>query len=374
MRICHMPPEWFHHDGVGGIATYARTVAATAIAHGHEVVVLTVQPRSEAESATTVRIVPVVAQGLKATDTAAAFACALAELCRSWRPDVVEAAEFGGVAAEALHQVDVPVVTRLHTPLSLILHRGEQAAIYPDDEDRCRLEREQARRSVLVTSPTEWLAGVVHGMWSLAVRPTVIPNPVLPAAALGEQSPGDRLRVLYVGRLEHRKGVLVLARAVRQWVAEGGAGEVTLVGGDTRWHGRPMTERIVEELGPAAGAVTLRPHARAEELHALLASTDVVVIPSLYENFPYSCVEAMAVGRAVIASSGSGLEEIVEDGVTGMLVPPGDAEALTDALARAAADRTRLAAMGRAALASVDRFHADAVVPRLVEAWEYAIS
>jgi glycosyltransferase involved in cell wall biosynthesis len=78
----------------------------------------------------------------------------------------------------------------------------------------------------------------------------------------------------------------------------------------------------------------------------LLAAWDLLVIPSLDEGFPLSALEAMAAARPVVATRAGGLSELVVDGVTGRLVPPGDTDALVRCIAELAIDRQRLAIMG----------------------------
>ncbi len=78
----------------------------------------------------------------------------------------------------------------------------------------------------------------------------------------------------------------------------------------------------------------------------LLASWELLVIPSLEEGFGLSALEAMAAARPVVASRVGGLCELVVDGVTGRLVPPGDIDALVCCIAELASDRQRLAFMG----------------------------
>src|SRR4029079_12486822 len=93
---------------------------------------------------------------------------------------------------------------------------------------------------------------------------------------------------------------------------------------------------------------------------------DLVVLPSLFENFAYTCIEAMSRAKCVIATTGSGFEEIIEHGKTGFLVPPYDAAALRDAIA---AFPSAPASIGRAAWASLDRFEAAKIVPQLLAAY-----
>ena len=82
------------------------------------------------------------------------------------------------------------------------------------------------------------------------------------------------------------------------------------------------------------------------DVDRLLASWDLLVIPSLEEGFPLSALEAMAAARPVVASRVGGLSELVVDGVTGRLVPPGDTDALVRCIAEMASDRRRLSLMG----------------------------
>lgn len=83
-----------------------------------------------------------------------------------------------------------------------------------------------------------------------------------------------------------------------------------------------------------------------KDVDKLLASWDLLVIPSLEEGFPLSALEAMAEARPVVASSVGGLSELVVDGATGRLIPPGDTDALVLCIAELASDRQRLACMG----------------------------
>ena len=85
-----------------------------------------------------------------------------------------------------------------------------------------------------------------------------------------------------------------------------------------------------------------------EDIRELLSGWDLLAMPSFDEGFPLSALEAMAAGLPVLASRVGGLPEIVEDGVTGNLIPPGDIEALVLHLVELANDRMRLSKMGAA--------------------------
>ena len=110
---------------------------------------------------------------------------------------------------------------------------------------------------------------------------------------------------------------------------------------------------------------------------ALVGAADVVVLPSIItaqgkmEGLPVALMEALAVETPVIASAISGIPELVEDGVTGVLVPPGDPQALAAALARLAADpeqRARLGRQGREQVRAQHDIHANvAALAALIE-------
>jgi glycosyltransferase involved in cell wall biosynthesis len=107
------------------------------------------------------------------------------------------------------------------------------------------------------------------------------------------------------------------------------------------------------------------------DVDRLLASWDLLVIPSLEEGFPLSALEAMAAARPVVASRVGGLSELVVDGVTGRLVPPGDTEALVRCIAEMASDRRRLSLMGDEGWKRVrGHFSAELMARRTVELYD----
>jgi glycogen(starch) synthase len=105
---------------------------------------------------------------------------------------------------------------------------------------------------------------------------------------------------------------------------------------------------------------------------AVVARATIVVLPSHWEAFGFVALEAQALGRPVIASSGSGFAEIVENGHSGWLVPPRDADALGEALLARLPDDDGLERAGSAARACAERFEADRLAPRLIEVYERA--
>jgi glycosyltransferase involved in cell wall biosynthesis len=168
---------------------------------------------------------------------------------------------------------------------------------------------------------------------------------------------------LYAGRLSPEKGTHTLIAASRL------APDVPLVvAGDGV---------LAPLLRAAAGAeiayVGRVDHGKVDELMRLAAFT---VIPSeCYENQPYGALESMAVGTPLLASRLGGLAEIIEDGVNGVLVPPGDPTALADAMRDIWMDRSRVSEMGRRAWTdALERFAPRTHIERLVSLYQGLLS
>ncbi|MDO8962995.1 MAG: glycosyltransferase family 4 protein [Coriobacteriia bacterium] len=148
-----------------------------------------------------------------------------------------------------------------------------------------------------------------------------------------------------IARLELVKGVDVFIRAAA--AATGSAARFVIVGDGSQ---REALEALASDLG-VSGSVTftgvLAPATPA------LAKLDVVVVPSRSEGLPMVVLEAMALERPVVASAVGGIPEAVDDGVTGLLVPPDDPEALAAAITRLLDDPAMRASMGAAGAARV---------------------
>ncbi|MFP4560976.1 MAG: TIGR03088 family PEP-CTERM/XrtA system glycosyltransferase [Thiohalorhabdus sp.] len=172
----------------------------------------------------------------------------------------------------------------------------------------------------------------------------------------------------WVGRMEGEKDPLALVRAfIRVAGAEGAketAPRLALIGdGSLRCKAR-------EELEEAGLAHRVWLPGERADVAELLPDLDLFVLPSLAEGISNTVLEAMACGLPVVATRVGGNPELIADGETGLLVPPGDPRALGEALAAALADPDRRAAMGRAARGRVEeRYSIDAMVAAYLEVY-----
>ena len=154
-----------------------------------------------------------------------------------------------------------------------------------------------------------------------------------------------------VARLSQEKGLDVLLRATARLIDSGVPLRIVLAGDGPE---RARLQRLAERLG-IAERVEFRGEVPHERVPAVLAELDIFVLPSRAEGFGVAAVEAQAMELPVVASRVHGLPDVVEEGRTGLLVPPGDVAALAAAIGRLSADGGLRADMGRAGRALVER-------------------
>lgn len=254
-------------------------------------------------------------------------ALTLAEV-RRWRPDVVHVhSTYAGFVLRPLLAVlparprivycahgwafDREAAPRLNRAVAWI----ERVWSHGCDAVVCisRHDRDSALR---VGIPADRLVTICNGIADAAGATSTA------AAAAAQRWRADTLRVLFVGRLDRQKGVDVLCEAM------------------LRLGPRASAVVVGSAVVAAKNAVTLPDSVQVtgwlprDQIAALYAAAQVLVVPSRWEGFGLVAVEAMRAGRAVVASRVGGLPEVVDEGLTGCLFEPGDAGALADILSR----------------------------------------
>ncbi len=205
------------------------------------------------------------------------------------------------------------------------------------------LARRLVRRARLVVCPSEALVPVARALGASDVH--VVPAGVaLPARTV---EPDEPPHALFVGRLSEEKGIAELVEATR--------GLPCIVVGDG-----PLRARVPDATG----------FVPREELDRYFERAALVVCPSRREGYGVVAREAMAFGRPVVATAVGGLADAVEDGVTGLLVPPRDPAALRAALERLLGDAELRQRLGAAAREHArERFSWDAATAATMRAY-----
>ena len=188
------------------------------------------------------------------------------------------------------------------------------------------------------------------------------PSPINAAVPADLGLPEGSVAIGFTGRLETRKGLLDLMRAWPQVAVEVANAHLVIVGRG------PDESRARELIG-----LTPRVHwlGYRTDVPSILKSLDIAVVPSHWEGFGLVAAEAMLAGLPVVAGNASSLPEIVTDGEHGILVPPRDPGALSQALIRLSQDfalRRRMGDRGRASV--IERFG----INRMVDEFENLMS
>jgi glycosyltransferase involved in cell wall biosynthesis len=217
------------------------------------------------------------------------------------------------------------------------------------------------RRASHIVCPSTFMRDLVVSWGVPGGRVDVLPNPAPRAAEATAVDVGERPVLAFAGRLTAQKDLGVALAAVKQL-----DGVRLLIAGDG-------PQRATLEAAAPGGVEFLGPLPRDRVL-GLLKAADAAILTSAWENFPHGVVEALAVGTPVIATRTGGVAEIVQDGVNGLLVDPGDAAAFAGAVRRYLGDPELQARLRAAAVPSVAAFDADAVYGRLAKILEQAAS
>jgi glycogen(starch) synthase len=375
MRVALLTPELPTRLGGGGIGTYLA-IAGEALARlGHRVRIVA-RTSGPGGGERGVELVTVRPSGLPSPAAARlADLSRIARAVRSFDADVVHAAEWEALAWWVARRGRVPVVTHLATPTYLVdALNGRPTS--PRTGFVRRVERDQARRSAAVVAPSRAIAQRVGRDWGLdAATIEVIPNPLDldDVQRAGEAEPPlplpDRF-IAFSGRLELRKGVAELAAALPGALERHPDLHAVLVGRDAGAGAGAAADELRRATGAVADRVHLVGELPRESALAVIARAELVVLPSRWEAFGYVATEALALGRPVVTTSGSGLAEIVEHGRSGWLVPPGDSEVLERTLRERLGDPDGLRRAGREARLRAESFRAETIAGRLAALFE----
>lgn len=349
----------------GGVAEHVLWLASGLLARGWDVAVATGPDSRIAEplarAGVDVHVLP-LRRAPGPGDLAAARA--LRALDRRLGPDIVHAhSSKAGVLARAA----LPRPSRtVYTPNCLAFLTGEgrgRQALYRVAEQAlvlrsgaiiavCEWERRETQRALRGSAKR---LHIVHN--GVPVAEPQPPDPRMTAFADGRPLAG------LVAVLRAQKDPLLLVRAAARMAPD--AGRIAIVGDGPL---RDAVAREIDRLGVGdrvglfAYCGTMGPH---------LAALDALVLPSAWEAFPIAILEAMQAGLPIVATSVGGVPEAVTDGVSGRLVPAGDADALAGALSELLPDPAARARMGAAGAAMVrQRFALEPMIDATVAIYD----
>lgn len=401
MRICLISREYPPDTGFGGIATFANHLALGLTELGHEVEVVALardKDKAKTVDAGGVRVHRVEAHEIEGALGAVALCMPYSryvlrsssalwkKFCEihSKRPfDVVDTPELLAEGIVPAVTKAAPLVIRLYTPHSkFIAEQLHNVTASFDHQFVAMLERVAMLSADVITSPSDDLADFVSRDLNYPRQAIqIVRNPIDPDqfSPEGEQAilPDSRKLVLFIGRLEERKGIAYLINAIPRVVKEVPDVRFVIVGDDTN-NGRGQKSVLAElkesiRLHDVERYVEFVPRVPLAELPNYYRSADICVVPSIYDNSPYTCLEAMACGKPVIGTASGGTPEYLVDGESGVIVPPRDPEAIAGALVALLTneqERLRLGANARTRV--LEKFDRREIARQMLELYRQA--
>lgn len=248
--------------------------------------------------------------------------------------DIVEVPDYG---AEALYLQDlsIPVVIRLHTPLSL--SRVNLKRIKPRWSDIRRyfgLKSEDYifKNAKYITSCSQSLLDWFHKNYDLSPRLTeVIKNPINITNVLSSQPSDETKTIFYAGTISETKGVGDLIEACTILRRRGVDVNLKLAGKGGSYSNH-LRENLNEEGATWCDLLGKLPR---KDVCQMYTSATVCCFPSWWENMPMVVLESMSYGAIVVSTDAGGTNEIIHDGIDGLLVPPKSPLILSEVLYKA---------------------------------------
>ena len=373
LRICLVSKE-YPPEGRGGIAKYVQNLAHGLVEEGHEITVVAGPAgngNSPSPSSHTVvsgprlyrvenrrlALPPLLrrkARGIwNQLERSWAVDREIARLERTQGPfDVVEVPNWGAEGlCYSLHP-RAPLVIRLSTPLAQVSFLKEGRSNRLGLRLACILEAVPARQASCIIANSEFIGQYCIKLYRISgARPKVIPQGIpVPDSPPPESEARDKVAtVLYVGRLEKRKGIDRLLHAIPQVIRETPFCRFVIAGDDIGEAPQGKSYRDYFESFASAAAresTTFLGHVEERELSQLYADCDIFVAPSLSESFGLIYLEAMAHAKPVVAFHAGGVPEVVAHDETGILVELDNISALAHALVRLIQDKELRQKMG----------------------------
>lgn len=386
LNICYVSQEYPPETGWGGIGTYVYEISHALVERGHKVVVLSRALDEERcyddKGVLVYRILPKCK-----VDTIPFFwrfnrvwegyllavALNLKKIIKKHKIDLIEAPDCR--AETLLFQLLVrrrpPVVIKLHGGMFTLFHVGVPRTL--KNRWKYLLQYYAVRTADFLTSPSQ---GMVEMLRQKNIKflhrknITVIHNP-LDARKIGSlASQGDNTQrsILFVGRNEYRKGPHILIEAIPKVLEE--VPDVTFIflgGGFTK---ESFLQMVPSQLRSGAPHVFFFAHKSREEVYEYYKKATVCVFPSIWENFPYTCLEAMAWAKPIVASQAGGISEMIEDRKSGILIKPKDSRGLAESLIELLKSKDLRGRLGREARERTTKvFSAENIVENTLETY-----
>jgi glycosyltransferase involved in cell wall biosynthesis len=390
MKIALLSFEYPMETGFGGIGTYTWYQARALVKLGHEVHVLagatsTTPLRTEEHDG--VRVYRFRADGRlmrsfqrldkrqmwwtkNRLENALSMYQALKALRREYKYDLIEMPECGAEGLLINNLMRGTMLIKFHSPARLIMQFYD---VPSEDITYCSfLERLGIRGANALSACSRFLAEEARNKLGIRRPIRVIPNGIDLGLFDAEEQvnfrqkfdlPRDRLMILFSGRMETRKGIH-LCKEIAGSILERFEVAFVFAGQDLFNY---MTNTLLPYLDTKKlkGSVHYLGKLDLVDVRSCLRQTDIFLLPSLWENCPYSCLEAMAAGRPIVSTDQGGMPELIRHGENGLLARSGDPASYIACLEQLIEDGALRKRLGIGARETIENSHTDLHIAQL---------
>ena len=400
LKIAFVSYEYPPDTAFGGIGTYVYQVSKLLASRGH-----TVEVFSASHTRTVTETIDgLIVNRLLCNDREVfrdAIVALFAERNQLGAFDVLESPEYYADGLRIKEQFPtIPLVVKLHTPFfltkqlnytylpfidkakfmlsGLIKKREWLNPFWKYNDVDSDVEYKIAHLANQIHTPSVSLGDIVSSVWKIPRNEILnIPYPYSTNENLlnlkGSIADGF-ISVTFIGRLEVRKGIVELCKAIPLVLKECPDVLFKFIGHS----GHPPNKRITskefieKKLAKFKSTIQFKQYALAE-MPLAYQETDICIFPSLWENFPNVCLEAMSAGKAIVASKEGGMKDMLESPEAGVLVDPLNHLEMANAIIALVKDKEKRGRLGKIARASVLAKYNTTVIGELMEDWYFKL-
>ncbi len=396
MRIAFLTSEYVTEANfAGGLAQYLGRVTSGLVGRGHDVEVFVISntcEKIEHKGVTVRRVKPkpwlplrsanlvfrmIRMRRLSRLQAACSTALGLNDaLCKRLAKagfDIAQAASWMATGFFAAANPRVPLIVRASSfePL-LFPYRGKRLSL--DEKMYCRLEAAAMRRAAAVYAPSRFMAKEILRI--SGIKAHVVSPPFCGLDYPAEERTNEQLGdwsdfVIFFGKVAKYKGAGLLAEAVKPLLRQDPQLRLAIAG---PVEDDPEARKLLSLAETHFRSVRYLGSLPHDELMAVVKKASVVVLPSLMDNLPNTCLEAMAMSKVVIGPNGVSFDELITDGQSGFLFQKGNLLSLQQAILKACnLTKDKRIAIGRSAKARIQRMAPEITLAALESFYESII-
>lgn len=369
MRVAFATGEFVTEEGSfdGGLANYLHRVSLSLAGLGHEPVVVVSSDRDETFVENGIEVHRVRTTGnawrnwmdyftihrftmaIEVIFVGVALRNRLAEIHRKRPLTIIQYSHLGGLSLFA--PPGIPYVIRLSSYTPLVRSRGGYDGLRPCEiRQQERFERWALKRASGVFGPSRIISALVEKDVGRPVD--IIESPFILDTSRTDDGPyrthlEGKTYLLFFGTLSVLKGVVTLAEVIPGLLTRHPELHFVFIGKERDGHGgMSMMDYVLSRAGDCRDRILFLGKMRHEQLYPILSRALAVVLPSRLDNFPNTCLEAMAHRRVIVGTRGTSFEQLLSDGESGILCEVDDpaslGEAVEKALRLSGAERERM--------------------------------